>query len=236
MFSKTPAIDPVIREGNEPRPDCIYEPEYQRIDDMCRARRFIEEQTWKFAKTTPQIPHFYCLKGLCPDPGEFEWFVGYLLEHSVSGEFYGKTYRYIYLDHWKYWIMDKGPKDCNLINREHQSGKTSMSPKEQYKQDINAFARTLYAYLKEHCVGRELSTRTLVESAVKPVPAYDKRGKLINPNPPFYPFTDDELWDVHYALWRIVRQGRKYELNFDKYGDTPTGLPYNVPFVFRLKQ
>ena len=111
-----------------------------------------------------------------------------------------------------------------------------MSPKDQYKQDINAFARTLYAYLKEHCVGRELSTSKLVGEAVKPVPAYDKRGKLINPNPPFYPFTDDELWDVHYALWRIVRQGRKYELNFDKYGDTPTGLPYNVPFVFRLKQ
>ena len=110
-----------------------------------------------------------------------------------------------------------------------------MSPKNHYKQDIDAFARTLYAYLKEHCVGRELSTSELVREAVEPVPAYDSDGKLTNPDPPFYPFTDEELWEVHDALWRIVRQGRKYEMDYSKYEDQEVGFPYNIPFVFRLK-
>lgn len=110
-----------------------------------------------------------------------------------------------------------------------------METNDQYRRDINAFAKILYAYLKEHCIDREISTSELVEEAVKPVPAYDSDGILINPNPPFYPFCDDELWDVHYALWRIVRQGRKYEMDFAKYEDEDVGFPYNIPFVFRLK-
>ena len=41
-----------------------------------------------------------------------------ILENSVPGQFYGKTYHYFFLDGWKYWIMDENPADCDLINRE----------------------------------------------------------------------------------------------------------------------
>lgn len=85
-----------------------------------RARAFVEAQEWKFAKTMADIPHFYCLKKKSLNPEEFEWFVQYLVAHSVPGEFYGKTYYYYYLDEWKYWIMDENPDDCDLINRELQ--------------------------------------------------------------------------------------------------------------------
>ena len=105
-------VDPVIVSH--------YEVEIQDRRDETRAREFVEAQNWKFAKTMPQIPHYYCLKGLCPDPKEFEWFVDYMLRKSVSGEFYGKTFQYFYLDKWKYWIMDEYPAKCNLINREFQ--------------------------------------------------------------------------------------------------------------------
>ena len=30
------------------------------------------------------------------------------------------TYQYLFLDDWKYWIMDDNPTDCDLINREFQ--------------------------------------------------------------------------------------------------------------------
>lgn len=108
-----PLVKPVVDE--------FYEAEHQRIKDDCRARKFVEEQTWKFAKTMPQIPHYYCLKGMCSDPKEFEWFVDCIVKYSTAGQFYGRTYNYYFLDDWKYWIMDEDPAMCNLINREFQN-------------------------------------------------------------------------------------------------------------------
>ena len=86
-----------------------------------RARAFVGTQEWIFAKTMADIPHFYCLKNNCPAPEEFDWFVRYMVAHSVPGTFYGRTYQYFYLVDWKYWIMDDTPGDCDLINREFQS-------------------------------------------------------------------------------------------------------------------
>ena len=88
------------------------------MTDTERARAFVESQEWVFAQTMADIPHFYCLKMWCPDPGEFEWFVRYMVENSVPGWFYTKEYQYFYLDEWKYWIMDERVGECDLINRE----------------------------------------------------------------------------------------------------------------------
>ena len=96
---------------------------YRKREDDYRARDFVEQQQWRFAKTMPEIPHYYCLKGMSSDMKEFEWFVQYILDNSVPGEFYGKTFNYCFLDNWKYWIMDEDPSKCNLINREDQTGK-----------------------------------------------------------------------------------------------------------------
>jgi hypothetical protein len=85
-----------------------------------RARRFVSEQRWIFARTMADIPHYYCLKMNSPDPSEFDWFVHYMVANSVPGYFYAKTYQYFYLDGWKYWIMDEDPGECDLINRELQ--------------------------------------------------------------------------------------------------------------------
>lgn len=107
----------------KPVVEAFYALQYEKEKDEWRARGFVEAQTWKFAKTMPRIPHFYCLKGLCPDPAEFEWFVDYLQKNSVPGEFYGRTCHYFFLDNWKYWIMDADLSECNLINREEQTNK-----------------------------------------------------------------------------------------------------------------
>lgn len=83
-----------------------------------RVRRFIETRTWHFAKTMPQIPHWYCLRNEDKDKEEFLWFAGYIREHSVPGTFYGKTYYYFYLGEYKYWWMEEKVEDCFLINRD----------------------------------------------------------------------------------------------------------------------
>ncbi|MDO5322121.1 MAG: hypothetical protein Q4F39_07030 [Bacteroidia bacterium] len=90
---------------------------------MERARAFVSAQEWTFAKTMADIPHYYCLKSRTADCDEFLWFARLLTENSVEGEFYGKKYRYFFLDEWKYWMMDPTPEECDLINRERVSGK-----------------------------------------------------------------------------------------------------------------
>lgn len=86
--------------------------------DLLRVRSFIDGHEWHFAKTMPQIPHWYCLLKDKGDGEEFRWFAAYIREHSVQGRFYGKTYHYFRLDGYKYWWMDPTVEECDLINRD----------------------------------------------------------------------------------------------------------------------
>ena len=80
---------------------------------MEEIRKYISSVKWQYAKTMPEIPHEYTIKGWNPDKvGEFEDFVKYINEHGKDEEFYGKTYRYLVVDDYKYWAMD------DVINRE----------------------------------------------------------------------------------------------------------------------
>ena len=90
----------------------------QPAQDLARVRAFIESHEWHFAKTMPEIPHWYCLlKDKC-DVEEFRWLAAYIREHSMSGRFYRKTYYYFRLDGYKYWWMDPTVEECDLINRD----------------------------------------------------------------------------------------------------------------------
>ena len=90
----------------------------QEEEDLERVHHFINRQEWHFAKTMPQIPHWYCLQKECDDKEEFLWFARYIQEHSKPGQFYGRTYKYFYLGQYKYWLMDPSPEECDLINRD----------------------------------------------------------------------------------------------------------------------
>ena len=94
---------------------------------------------------------------------------------------------------------------------------------DEYKKEVRDFARVLYAYLKEHCVGREISTSELVVKAAM------QKGSGV------YLISEDDLWDVDDALYAIVAQGHKYVMDKDRYANQCVGLPYNIPFIFRLK-
>ena len=86
--------------------------------ELCHVRAFIDSHEWHFAKTMPEIPHWYCLLKDKGDLEEFRWFAAYIREHSVPGEYYGKTYYYYYLDGYKYWWIDGSVEECDLINRD----------------------------------------------------------------------------------------------------------------------
>ena len=83
-------------------------------------------------------------------------------------------------------------------------------------KEIHA-ARTLYAYLKEHCVGKQTSTWDLVQKAALPLAV-------------------DDIWSVHEALCTIVEEEDEYEMYLGSYANEIVGVPYNIPFKFRHKK
>jgi len=83
--------------------------------------------------------------------------------------------------------------------------------------EIIQAARTLYAYLKEHCVGKQTSTWDLARKASLSL-------------------EDDDLWAIHDALCDIVEEEGEYEMYLGSYANEIVGLPYNIPFRFRHKK
>ena len=78
-------------------------------------------------------------------------------------------------------------------------------------------ARVLYAYLKEHCVGKRTSTWDLARKTSLSL-------------------EDDDLWAVHEALRTVVEEEGEYEMYLGSYANEIVGVPYNIPFRFRLKK
>jgi hypothetical protein len=88
--------------------------------DVERIQRFINAAHWKYAKTMPQWPHWYCLKEKV-NPDEFVWFCKQIFTFGKREAFkafrHHPIYRmYLYFKEYKYWIMSN-PKDAILINR-----------------------------------------------------------------------------------------------------------------------
>ena len=47
----------------------------------------IDQQTWRFAKTMPEWPHWYCLRKEAPDPDAFEALASHIVENGYLAEF-----------------------------------------------------------------------------------------------------------------------------------------------------
>lgn len=78
---------------------------------------------YKFAKTMPHIPHYYTVGKGWEDFDEFIWTANYIVVHGISQIFFKSQKiprQYFYLDDWRYWVMDKNPRDAAIINRERK--------------------------------------------------------------------------------------------------------------------
>jgi hypothetical protein len=91
------------------------------IDD---ARTYIDDVRWRYAKTMPQWPHEYIVRGWRPDlERQFFEFVE-LIRHDgivkpwppgVPTPRYHHTY--LSLDGWEYWTMGAPVLETTVINR-----------------------------------------------------------------------------------------------------------------------
>ena len=106
---------------------------------------------------------------------------------------------------------------------------------ENEQLDYKAIASRVYNFLKTLPDGSELSTHEAVDKTLgKPVVQYkDYSGYTY-----FYGGTvikEDDFWTIHDSLMGKIGMGHKYEAVFSKYEGECVGLPYNIPFVFKLK-
>jgi hypothetical protein len=85
--------------------------------------RFVEAQMWRFARTMPQWPHWYCLRDKCDDQAAFFAFVRHIQCNGYEAEFRPEQRdawarrRYLDLGDYHYWTMDETVEGTTLINR-----------------------------------------------------------------------------------------------------------------------
>jgi hypothetical protein len=74
---------------------------------------FIDEVSWRFAKTMPEIPHYYIVREeLSKDRIKiFDEIEVYINKKGYRASFQNKTYNYLNLGDYKYWVID------NILNR-----------------------------------------------------------------------------------------------------------------------
>lgn len=76
-------------------------------------KEFISSVDWQFAKTMPEIPHEYIVTNQYPDKIErIKEFVEEIEKNGYAKKFYGKQYKYLEIDGYKYWAIE------NILNRE----------------------------------------------------------------------------------------------------------------------
>lgn len=84
--------------------------------ELLTPEQFIDRAPWRFAKTMPDQPHEYTVRGVTPD-GEFDWFVRYIREHGYRAKYGERYYTYLEVDAWRYWTMGGPVAETTIINR-----------------------------------------------------------------------------------------------------------------------
>ena len=86
--------------------------------DYDKLRSMIARCKWTFAKTMPQCPHEYIVRGKCPLSDEdFVYFVNMQREHGVKEQWGKFNFPYLYIDDYKYWTMGAPIEETTIINR-----------------------------------------------------------------------------------------------------------------------
>ena len=83
-----------------------------------RLREMISRCQWKFAKTMPQCPHEYIVRGKCPlTEEEFLDFVDAQRRFGVYERWGKYNFPYLHIDGYKYWTMGDSYENTIISNR-----------------------------------------------------------------------------------------------------------------------
>jgi hypothetical protein len=79
-------------------------------------RKFIDSSEWTFAKTMPEWPHEYIVRGRM-DPSLFESLIRHIRTNGYEGKFYQQNITYFETDGMIYWTMGAPIDVTTIINR-----------------------------------------------------------------------------------------------------------------------
>ena len=79
--------------------------------------QFIGDHEWVFAKTMPQIPHWYTLRRNSQRDEDFSAFVVEIEFRGIQRQFGQSWFTYLDFDGWTYWTMGEPVENTTLINR-----------------------------------------------------------------------------------------------------------------------
>jgi hypothetical protein len=79
-------------------------------------RHFVKEEKWTFAKTMPEWPHEYIVRGRV-DETLFEALVYHIRANGFEGRFYRSVLTYYAEDGLLYWTMGAPIEETTIINR-----------------------------------------------------------------------------------------------------------------------
>jgi hypothetical protein len=77
---------------------------------------FVNTATWTYAKTMPEWPHEYIVRGQVDDK-LFEQLVCHIRTNGYDGKFYAETYTFYDKEGKTYWTMGAPLEETTVINR-----------------------------------------------------------------------------------------------------------------------
>lgn len=86
--------------------------------------KFIKRNKWTFAKTMPEIPHYYVVRDQLSEKDKkiFDEFGAFIKKNGYSAKFYSKRYTYFDIGKFKYWVIG------NILNRDKLESKKPPRP------------------------------------------------------------------------------------------------------------
>ena len=84
---------------------------------LAYAKDFIKNNSWRFAKTMPEHPHWYVVKESCSDPKAFEQVAIFIRRYGFDRYFFEMLLRYLLIDGYEYWTMGSPIAETIIINR-----------------------------------------------------------------------------------------------------------------------
>ncbi|MBM3252739.1 MAG: hypothetical protein FJZ16_00610 [Candidatus Omnitrophica bacterium] len=74
---------------------------------------FIHRNKWVFAKTMPEIPHYYIVRDYLSENEKklFDEFSVFIKKNGYTETFYSKQHTYFNIGNHKYWVIE------NILNR-----------------------------------------------------------------------------------------------------------------------
>jgi hypothetical protein len=83
------------------------------------ALAFIAGNHWTFAKSMPQVPHYWCSVKTATDAADLTRFLYFIHENGQRMRWGRSPPRsYLDVDGWRYWFMSDHPSKSILANRE----------------------------------------------------------------------------------------------------------------------